>query len=147
MQYFLYAYAFKKASFVTLLFYYKVVFLDFCSEYKHNNGWLFHILRKWQRNLVKWNVKLYIVRNNKSFNNTFHFTSFENAIKWSEHHTAHWKHDISKEIVSSKITNLEIYRIQNKMDLKEYHARFCPTIGMVFLVFVWSECFGVLNKL
>jgi hypothetical protein len=26
------------ASFVTLLLYYKVVFLDFCLEYKHNNG-------------------------------------------------------------------------------------------------------------
>ena len=26
------------ASFVTLLLYYKVVFLNFCLEYKHNNG-------------------------------------------------------------------------------------------------------------
>jgi hypothetical protein len=26
------------ASCVTLLLYYKVVFLDFCLEYKHNNG-------------------------------------------------------------------------------------------------------------
>jgi hypothetical protein len=30
--------AFKMASCVTLLLYYKVVFLDFCLEYKHNNG-------------------------------------------------------------------------------------------------------------
>ena len=29
------------ASCVSLLFYYKVVFLDFCLEYKHNNGMTF----------------------------------------------------------------------------------------------------------
>jgi hypothetical protein len=38
LQCFLYAHAFKMASCVTLLLYYKVVFLDFCLEYKHNNG-------------------------------------------------------------------------------------------------------------
>jgi hypothetical protein len=29
------------ASCVTLLLYYKVIFLDFCLEYKHNNGMTF----------------------------------------------------------------------------------------------------------
>jgi hypothetical protein len=29
------------ASCVTLLLYYKVVFIDFCLEYKHNNGMTF----------------------------------------------------------------------------------------------------------
>jgi hypothetical protein len=29
------------ASWLTLLLYYKVVFLDFCLEYKHNNGMTF----------------------------------------------------------------------------------------------------------
>jgi hypothetical protein len=29
------------ASFVTFLLYYKVVFLDFCLEYKNNNGMTF----------------------------------------------------------------------------------------------------------
>jgi hypothetical protein len=29
------------ASCVTLLLYYKVVFLDFCLEYKHNDGMTF----------------------------------------------------------------------------------------------------------
>jgi hypothetical protein len=38
LQCFLYAHAFKMASCVTLVLYYKVVFLDFCLEYKHNNG-------------------------------------------------------------------------------------------------------------
>jgi hypothetical protein len=38
LQCFLYAHALKMASCVTLLFYYKVVFLNFCLEYKHNNG-------------------------------------------------------------------------------------------------------------
>ena len=38
LQCFLYAHAFKMASCVTLLLYYKVVFIDFCLEYKHNNG-------------------------------------------------------------------------------------------------------------
>jgi hypothetical protein len=28
----------KYPSYPTLLLYYKVVFLDFCLEYKHNNG-------------------------------------------------------------------------------------------------------------
>jgi hypothetical protein len=36
-----YAHAFKMASCVTLLLYYKVVFLDFCLEYKHNAGMTF----------------------------------------------------------------------------------------------------------
>ena len=38
LQCFLYAHAFKMASCVTFLLYYKVVFLDFFLEYKHNNG-------------------------------------------------------------------------------------------------------------
>jgi hypothetical protein len=74
LQCFLYAHAFKMASCVTpLLLYYKAVFLDFCSEYKHNNGITFspdlelktsfclysiNLFRKWLRKLVKWNVKL-----------------------------------------------------------------------------------------
>ena len=33
--------AFKMTSCVTLLLYYKVVFLDFCIEYKHNNEMTF----------------------------------------------------------------------------------------------------------
>jgi hypothetical protein len=37
----LYAHAFKMASCVTLMLYYKVVFIDFCLEYKHNNGMTF----------------------------------------------------------------------------------------------------------
>ena len=39
----LYAHAFKMASCVTLLPYFKdkVVFLDFCLVYKHNNGMTF----------------------------------------------------------------------------------------------------------
>jgi hypothetical protein len=42
LQCFLYAHAFKiMASCVTLLLYYKVVFIDFCLEYKHNNGMTF----------------------------------------------------------------------------------------------------------
>jgi hypothetical protein len=41
LQCFLYTHAFKMASCVTLLLYYKVVFLDFCLEYKHNVGMTF----------------------------------------------------------------------------------------------------------
>jgi hypothetical protein len=33
------------ASCVTLLVYYKVVFLDFCLEYKHNDGMTFTRLK------------------------------------------------------------------------------------------------------
>ena len=74
LQCFLYAHAFKMASCVTpLLLYYKAVFLDFCSQYKHNDGITFspdlelktsfclysiNLFRKWLRKLVKWNVKL-----------------------------------------------------------------------------------------
>ena len=67
LQCFLYTHAFKMASCVTLLLYYKVVFLDFCLEYKHNDGITFspdlklkkyflfsiNLVRKWLRNLVK----------------------------------------------------------------------------------------------
>ena len=57
-------------DFIALLGY-KVVFLDFCLEYTHNNGMTFspylelkflfsiNFFRKWLRNLVKLNVKLY----------------------------------------------------------------------------------------
>jgi hypothetical protein len=41
LQCFLYMHAFKMAFFVTFLLYYKVVFLDFCLEYKHNDGMTF----------------------------------------------------------------------------------------------------------
>ena len=41
LQCFLYTHAFKMVSCVTLLLYYKVVFLDFCLEYKHNDGMTF----------------------------------------------------------------------------------------------------------
>jgi hypothetical protein len=41
LQCLLCTHAFKIASCVTLLLYYKVVFLDFCLEYKHDNGMTF----------------------------------------------------------------------------------------------------------
>jgi hypothetical protein len=84
LQCFLYMHARFQHDFLydfNLLLYYKVIFLDFCLEYKRNDGMTFspdflfsvNLFRKWLRNLVKWNVN-YIVRN---INVLIHFSLYK----------------------------------------------------------------------
>jgi hypothetical protein len=127
-------------TFLALL--YKVIFLDFCLEYKHNDGMIFSpelelnsiiLIRKWLRNLAKWNVKLYRSKY-KSFNT--HFTRFKKTIlEYSVKtpcSTMKTRHIVSKEIVYNR-TNWDIYRIQNKIVLKRI-SRLIPTAGIVFAI-------------